>query len=857
MEVYRLRVYDQLNNTTVIDNLQPAELVKAINAEDDNGGFDFISSTITENIPQFTLAKLEYLRPAGGTVSFQFFWISSQCVQINETEYKHTVKIIELTKLLEKVYFGNATVTNPIDNATGLPITNKTIADVVDRLCRIVDLKFSADTSDLRFMLNPSKRERLAAIPSREFTFNPTQTFYETLKQVGEFIQAELRLEITFDEFGERQYLISFDFWNDKAINANGGDYVRHIKDLIGEQYHTEIVSDVQNAYPEGGEEASAITTPNITLRARNGTYYDSTSDLVFNLPQKIDKLKSFGVGRYEATVLVAGLPGSQITFTVPGASITKYVYEKAIYETLDQGDSFGEKGMSLFYEQYGNLIDGFMYRSPAIFGFFEEYAIKLILEKVAVDYANAQSFPNSPNYTSGTLNTAIAELEFISIFEPLQNIFTKHTKVVENKTEKAELVFNQTENIVDTKSLGTAIKQNSDKMGNSIFEKDYILDSFEDIIELGTFNDDNYFVTKTKIQIFNNYIKQTVSWSKDYVALSEYIGIDSLNRQYQVPATGDIIDRKLYFKEYLDLSFTDKIDTAQALSKFQIMYMFNKSDDATRLLNEIKPVEFVVVYGIDKNAVDLNNVILTATSIGLGEKLNFNFKMQGNYSAGKTSYAISGKTQRQQKDYPYADEYGEIEKLAVAFVSYSEFDGWTATEIKEQALAYPRFTKGSVALGNILLAFLPSLTDTLYIEKDARETINLNYEIQFVTSEPEIIIGSYLAEENALIQDFSGRQLYVWLSNTEVNKNTRYVPSDAVQISDLENVMPNSNYANNIFLQTGVNYTGSFATHKSWFIADADGKVFVGANQNLNNFTPSSNIFEETRIYFNDLKEI
>jgi hypothetical protein len=849
---YRFEKYDQLNNISTLANIEPYEFVKVLGEELDNGGFDCYL-TDREPIKQYTLGRLVKLLNGGGQEVLEWFFMSSRIAEINVTNFKHNVSIIELTSLLQQVYFGNATETLPIDD-NGNPIITKTMADIVDRVLRIFDTKRSEEVGDLRFILDDTTRTRLESINGREFTFNPTKTLYEVLNQIGKSIQAQVRMGITFDEFGERQYTIKFDFFNDISPEVTGGDYLRHIKSLVETQYHTELVADIQNTYPEEDAKGSKIETVVTTPRSRSGTVVDSTQELVVLLPRNIDTEKTLIVKNVYSFVISAGAVA--LDPTIPELDITKYLYEKAIYDTLEDGDSFGQKGMSIYYEQYGDKIDGLMYKAPAVFGFLQKEAITKILEHAIEEWVNV----NYPAISVSRIDvkTAISDTIFCFEYNPIQNIFTRHTKPLrefDEKTEDTSLVYNQTENIVDTTSVGDAMLQSSARMGNLTYEEEYYFDDYSDLLEVGRFNADGYYITKTKVSGYNQQLLQTVKWVKDYVALEQYIGIDSLNRQYQIPATGDIVERKTHFKEFVDLSFTQVSNSNVALSsfgKFQIGYMFLPVGDIA-LINLKKPIEAVVLFGLDKIGNPLNVGILTATSVGIGDKLNLSFKAKDNYSLGVSTYAVSGKTQRQQKDFNYTDENGEIQKLQMAFLSGSEFDSYTVSELKEQALAYPRFTKGSVQTENTLVLFLESSSNSksLWLEKDGRETLNFTYELQFVTEEDEIIIGSYLAENNTLIAN-NFKQLYVWLCPDKLSKlQRRYVPSNATRISDLDNIQPYGQWAlPSAYIKTGVNYT-TLPTHKAWCIADEDGKMYLGANQDLNTISVVDNKFQN-EIYFN-----
>ena len=844
----------------------PVTISKDLGEVLDTGGFNALLER-EEEIRPFTKCRVTDIND---NISYWFANSKSEQITFDETSnlFDHKVFLVEPTKILERLYVGSKTFRNLLSGEA------YTIYDVLNILRNTAPLRFKIEIdSDINapFNIDPNIVDRLQSLSAREFTFTPDKFMLEILAEIGESIGAYPRM-IDFET-------LTFDFYSDLDDLVEDGTYVAKVSDLAESQYHTNLVTNLQNVIPETLGGASSIQSIYTTPRNNSGQRISTTDGMFIQLDRPIYK-KFPNLRATNFTVRYDYPPNTNIetTFsTVGGLDISNYLYEKTEYDTL----TLQEKGTAIYYTQDGDRIEGLTFQPPAFLN-LSEFAIVEILKRVA-EIQLRQFVPDPQFLVVKTLVTNVEDIAFQTEYSPTTSILTKKPKLLyaqhfnQDGTPKnklnLDLMFNQNTNIVDAISFGDALNDKSARMGVSEYSKTYVFEDINDLKPLGSFNSDNYFVDRYDAEYWNDYVIQTVTYSNDYVRLSEFIGVDSLNRQSAVPQSGDIVERKLHYQEYAILSDTYLGSgnpaigiTTNAINR--IGGVFNPI--ATRTTDN-SPVSFTTVRPREDTATATGLHILNVSSIGMGDFIHLNFKMEDNYSAGLTTTLDGG--DRYSKGHPYSSTVGRAKYLG--FAMYSR-DGMpdNSTDLQDIAYIYPNYAENAPDFGqhsftpntdpDIYFAYENQETARLFeINKDSAETINFNYQISFLTDNPnKNLIGSALTEENTLVSDTSDKELYVWLLDYRVGKlNKRKL--DTTQAT----MQPHS-----LFVTEHTKYIEALdtikagvikvkqvtatppTTHTAWAIADADGNIYLAVNEPLNSGNAGDTIATK---YINYIKEI
>jgi hypothetical protein len=169
------------------------------------------------------------------------------------------------------------------------------------------------------------------------------------------------------------------------------------------------------------------------------------------------------------------------------------------------------------------------------------------------------------------------------------------------------------------------------------------------------------------------------------------------------------------------------------------------------------------------KNGTDLYNVCLPVIGRALGNVLTFNFATKDNYSAGDSTLFIEGGagttdiSGRWQTDAPYTDFYGRA--WGADIFLKTKFNGIRDDQIRD-AFNIPQAQ--------------PSVENSLFLaghrlRKDNRETLSYNIELEIKTTDPNLIIGSALAE-------LSG-----WVNDTDVSPELYFFDAEKYSVSKFD----------------------------------------------------------------------
>lgn len=604
-----------------------------------------------------------------------------------------------------------------------------------------------------RFSLDSEQAEKYSKVLAPEFTFTK-MTLREQLQQVGGFIHAEPRLkedtdEIIFEEYGgikksnikNRPYS-SYQLKSDinnwcNALDTNAENLVNQL----------DYASGV--AYEPANIVYSTSTAPYITPRTEQTTIrlaQDETTIIPTSLP--IYKLKSVKVVRYI----------KDDTEVKKEYDITPYVFEKSDYNALLQSNGGAypySKGFALYYTQGSKNIGGLWYKEDnPISATFSDFAILNILKNVM----NNDDFTLSGN--------EYYQIGFNIVYTPIYSTRLKTNK----NTYESEILYprtinyNQGANLVETRFLGENLKGVIARMGNIEKTYTYTLAHITDIPKTGMLFDDNYYISTTSTEITQNYIKCTIGLSKDFNRLSEYVGVSSNKRMWEV-SERQSQQRQSIYTEYLKVSLSDSMPTSEYKGCMRGVVNVFKGGGNVFSIAQLTPK----TKG-GKVVNDKMPCVLPVISSAIGNSLVLTCAFEDNYSAGQQveyTTTTSGVSGYWAQYVPYGDYFGRFYYLDISFAAsaYISESATQATSMDGMKIpqvyptidteVYPHFSL------RVVNDCVINIQNWKY-RKDNREIPQISYELTAYTNNDKIIIGSALMGNSPLVKvTASGREEY------------------------------------------------------------------------------------------------
>lgn len=640
---------------------------------------------------------------------------------------------------------------NGVENR--LPLKKWTITDVVNRCLELAEPLREGENPRFHFdgvkyqngeagwgvgeifvsgmYKSDSQAEKYDKILAPEFSMTKN-TLREQLKQIGGFIHAEPRLSgntITFVEWG-----------GNEQSKISEKQFISQSQTRSIDEYCTELDSTANNLvnrlnYAQGvvmephTRGAKSLRTEQINIRI------DETNGIIETVLPIADLVK----------LEVSAPKNEGATEYSSFTDITSYTYEQGDYSNLSSYDvnEKGSKAYALYWARNQKNIKGLFFKNEnAINPIFSKYAIVNILFACGVDM------------NTGTDNSNYPLLRFRVSYIPIYTARVRTNKSLVVDTLPRTLVYNQGANSVETQYYGENLKGVAARLGNIEKTFTYKLTSLSDIPKAGELFDDHYYISAVSCELYPDYIKCTIGLSKDFNRLSEYIGISSEYRQYQVSETA-VYNRETVVQEYALITFGTDKTTDDNL--FLITESINSLPTALWLIEGLfkgfspyGKVSCAEAITRNKSGASLlkqnEKICLPVVSSSFGNAISFRFAFDNNYSAGQKSAVVTkdNKTQYYSEYVPYTDYYGKFYWLDFAFKNDLGFVGYGAST---EPLSLPsEFSKGDYDYTYI--------KGKLRYRKDNAEIPALNYQLSFVTDSQNIIIGSALASECYLVND-------------------------------------------------------------------------------------------------------
>lgn len=623
------------------------------------------------------------------------------------------------------------------------PREDPTITSVCERLLS-AGITRRRNVEKQKFILDTTFADKYRDVPAPEFSFT-RQTLFEALLTVGGYIHAIPRLNTVIDEQGEEQQVVTFDELggNDEIDMTKFPkqvycDKVQNINDFC-----STLDSPAQNLLNTQDRVSGAITelgSDYITVRAENAEVIIDSNTAIIRTSLPINQIVKLECGFIDGR-------------SEPVGDITAYVYESAEYDVLS---SFWDsaypysKGYALRYAQGDNKITGLQTKL--------QYPTN-----VQKDLANPAIINIIQAVTKQKIGDAdIHKLAFRVTYVPIVTSRVLQRKPYGNPSGSNgnagwdnSLVYNQGGNVVESSFYGEKMKGAIARLGNEVEQRTYDFYHYAQLPKCGQ-KLNGMYIARVDAEYDITRIRATLTLTKDFNMLSQYVGLNSNVRMYDI-SEKQSVERFINYSEncYVGNYVRGANGGPMLRNIFDCIKgtLENSADSKSK-------AQVAIIRGWDKDGNYINNpVILPVMAFGFGNSLVFTVSMHDNYGAGfQNSDRFEVNLGDDKKEYkgvqrlvPYADGLGEIETMEIDIKS----DGWIPVASEQNpggnANLYPQYT-GDPSIGSGFDSLISTSELPLIIKKDSREALNLVYQLHFIANSPTVVLGPSLTYSNSYV---------------------------------------------------------------------------------------------------------
>lgn len=441
----------------------------------------------------------------------------------------------------------------------------------------------------------------------------------------------------------------------------------------------SECVTEIKNEY-NNIINSTGVKTEYLHGCSPDESSFVSVDNMVFLTEERIDRVISFGI-------IDPALPEGQqyADATDLFFNLVNYNQLSGFYDipTLADSNSYNgtlpNKGMCLYYENGTNKIGGLQYKCPDKFTSalspttINCYAIKNFIWSAFHRKGSVADNPFHPETNKKACyainpNSYIFVLRYVPIVNAEVSITRQDLRKFDMNSKMYKYPLYQQRNQADdyfceAYKLGHKVWGELIRMSNTIYS---VSDCFSDIAKIHNcgelyhinqkgrdvitgegYHDENlYYINTVETEFTDSFIVQNITLSKDFNRISQYIGLDSSSRFYEVPEK--YCDRYVkenaffhIFTEFDELpsfikadigkdssgkvTVTDYSDFSHAGKQMLLNYILKKDNHYP----EIVEITFVDFGGGSKT------VVLPISVLPIGSNLQFNFRCKDNFSAG------------------------------------------------------------------------------------------------------------------------------------------------------------------------------------------------------------------------------
>ena len=643
------------------------------------------------------------------------------------------------------------------------PLKRWSITDCVNRVLMLAEPLYG--TQAPRYTFDTTQAQQYAAVWAPEFTMTQC-SLREQLRIIGGYIHAEPRLTendtIVFDPYNVQQNTSNpVSVYNGLSRSIN--EYCKEIrtgaKNIVNRLDYAQGVVVAPNSM-----NYRTVRTDTVNIRVEEGNAFAETVKPIYEIPQ--------AAGSVMCGIFLAGGSGGT-TWAAEPVDITPYIFEKKEYDanlSSYDGGYPNAKSFALWYERGTNNLNGLYFKNEnAVSPYFSNYAIVNILQVCGIE--NAKDLIQQNN----------AMLAFRITYVPIYDVQISHSKPSwETGGFPFAQIYNQSENLIETRYYGENIKGAAARLGNVEQERTYRLPSLSMVPTIGQMID-GYYVSAVNVEVLFRNIKCTVALSKDFNRLSQYVGISSNKRVYEV-SESQAYNRDILLKEYITVGTQSTLAPGIFRDMYSMSYTFDRDEtEGNRVITACSS------QSLYSSGTPIASVLLPVTSSAFGNVMTFSWNYKDNYSAGvaveaQTNDDVTGYF---TKDVAYSDYYGRIS--GYDFTLLAPVQGENQNDLPDLGVS---FALGGPSSDYITPSGSYGISTSFYspyqMKKDNRESISITYALEFYSNLQGLYVGSGLAASCSLVGSYTNTPAIALLASP-INPLEHYINDSMIQQSSVQ----------------------------------------------------------------------
>jgi len=599
------------------------------------------------------------------------------------------------------------------------------------------------------------------------------KNLWEVLLQVGQYLHAIPYLEFAQD--GTDRFVLRFRQLGGTIVDEDISTKISIFNSKTLAEFFTQYDSYVTNLFSPQN-----IVDEFVVAKTSDSTFLVSNNTAEIHTKFPIFEIVSF-----------------EITHGLQTIDATQHIFENSIYQILTPNQSVRpSKAFALYYSLGDNKIQGLNYTPPTVNndGLF---ALKNIVSLLFGENQASLKF-NSLRFRIRYRTKASNR---ISMVRPDLQGFAKNSNL-ENYPRHNQF-FGQQEKIVDSERFSANLWGRLIRVANNVCQAQEYADYYSekqsgDLIQI---DNEPYYVMSTENELYLDGIFQKVTYSKNFNQIANIVTIPSEPRFYEVSERSQV-RREVLMMEFLMLSGAEPATTINAkllsASTWRNLIRHLIFSDGTAAIpnfaytlfradlrrehtgsfgqtlppQELFPSSEITIGSgnsiVPRPSSDRRGVITPLMRHPLKNAISFTWGMEDNFKAGDavdpTTFGTNGNDSVNdayvsQQPVRYCDIMGRAD--LVEFRLFNRTTAWTNTQIERLPFAEEnRDFVPSAAASQILTPANMSLG----LDKDNREAIGFNYQINLLTENNNFITFPNLFGEKS-------NRLRLCLLNAEVSQ--------------------------------------------------------------------------------------
>lgn len=654
-------------------------------------------------------------------------------------------------------------------------------------------LKKQIALSDIDCDIEPETLERLRNTLSSEFTFTKF-TLWDSLQEIAGMVGAVPRLI----KINNRK-VIKFDFFDDlenseiiDPPNVQNKGSIRQ-----ADNYVSNLELNADNIVCSKTEEIEPFDTGWMSLRSvDDGNAKISTDNIGIQLPFNIYQIKQMEIKGIDCSKI-----NSEFTKDKVWKLIDDYVYpsgilegqtdevrivEKSYYDSFDSTNDLSnfttriaqKQNNMLYYIQGDNKIYGMSFTAqykPEFASGTDEVGNRSLYEmiytkalKLQSSISGSTSIPTSMNSDPGTVESdddIKIRIKYIAYSDSRANIYKEDLSGFE--LPYSMKYYNETATVNDPVSLGSHTQGIINKLGNTNHSIYGTIKRENRIPSIGSRTSDNKILTAIAYQIYPNKINYIANYVKNFAVISDYVGIRSPHRQYEVPYN-NIVTRKDKHRTHIFLDTKPIKNTRANIWLNNSLWNFLLFNYDGRESKSKRPKAIEVKPYVYKNAEQpINTFIRPVNVVPTGKTISIQYKMEDNYSAGKSKgySTIDGNKITWQKVEKYVNSYGRVSRVGLKLVSDMDY----SDDVKSLCNNYPVQVFDSID-------YMSSYEYD--VDKDAREIMSTSFEVSFHSNDVDnlILFDGISLYNSVVLQDIRQAVVKSGLYSGQISKSSKKI---------------------------------------------------------------------------------